>query len=92
MVLSKSKALLDSDVVNFILNMTRSGLGQLLTLIGYSSELTDMAESSRFKKCESLSHNNTRPLSIKYLFNFLHVSLYPLNSVHLAALGLLRQL
>ena len=50
MVSSKSKALLDSDVVNFILNMTRSGLGKLLTLIGYSSELPDMAESSRFKK------------------------------------------
>ena len=49
-VLSKYKALLASDVVNFIPNTTRSGLGKLLTLIGYISELPEMAESSLIKK------------------------------------------
>ena len=46
----KSKALLASDVVNFIPNTTRSGLGQSLTLIGYSSGFPVMAEASRFNK------------------------------------------
>ena len=45
-VLSKSKALLESDVVNFIPNTSRSGLEQSLTLIGYSSGFPDIAESS----------------------------------------------
>ena len=49
-VLLKSRALLASDVVNFIPNTTRSGLGQSLTMIGYSSEFPDIAESSRIKK------------------------------------------
>ena len=35
-VQSKYKALLTSEVVNFIPNTTRSGLGKSLTLIGYS--------------------------------------------------------
>ena len=48
--LSKSKALLASDVVNFIPNTTRPDLGQLLTLIGYSSGFPEMDESSKFKK------------------------------------------
>ena len=49
-VLLKAKALLASDVVNFITNTTRSGLGQPLTLIGYSNELIEIAEASRIKK------------------------------------------
>ena len=49
-VLLESKALLASDVVNFIPKQTRSGLGQLLTLIGYSNELPENAEASRIKK------------------------------------------
>ena len=49
-VLLKAKALLASDVVNFIPKTTRSGLGQSLTLIGYSSELTAMAQVRRIKK------------------------------------------
>ena len=49
-VLSKSKTLLASDVVNFIPNRSRSGLGKLLTMIGYSSGLPEIAEASQFKK------------------------------------------
>ena len=48
-VLLKYNALLASDVVKFILNTTRSGMVKLLTLIGYSSGLHDMAESIRNK-------------------------------------------
>ena len=39
-VQSKFKALLVSEVVKFIPKMTRSGLGQSLTLTGYISGLT----------------------------------------------------
>ena len=49
-VLLKSKALIASDVVNFIPNTTRSGLGQSLTLIGHSSEFYDMAKAIKIKK------------------------------------------
>ena len=49
-VLLKYKALLASDVVNFISNTTRSGLGKSLTLIGYSSEVQEIAEASRISK------------------------------------------
>ena len=49
-VLSKSKELLASDVVNFIPNTSRSGLGKYLTLIGYSSGFPEIAKASRFKK------------------------------------------
>ena len=49
-VLLKSKALLTSDVVNFIPNTTRSGLEKLLTLIGYSSELPEISEASEINK------------------------------------------
>ena len=34
------------------------GLGQLLTLIGYSSELSDMAESDYLHPSYNLSHND----------------------------------
>ena len=49
-VFLKYKALLSSDVVNFIPNTTCSGLGQLLTLIGYSSEFPEISEASQIKK------------------------------------------
>ena len=39
-------ALLASDVVKCIPNTTCSGLGQSLTMIGYSSGFTEMAEAS----------------------------------------------
>ena len=50
MILSKSKALLASDVVNFIPNVTRSGMGQSIKLIGYSNGLPEIAESRQLKK------------------------------------------
>ena len=49
-VLLKSKALLASNVVNFIPKLTCSGLGQSLTLIGYSNEFPEIAEASQIKK------------------------------------------
>ena len=35
-----------------------SGLGQLLTLIGYSSELSEMAESDKLHPSYNLPHND----------------------------------
>ena len=49
-VLLKSKSLLASAVVNFIPKTTRSGLGQSLTLIDYSSELSAISEASQIEK------------------------------------------
>ena len=50
MVKSKSKTLIASEVVNFIPNTTRSGMGQSLTIIVYSSGLLDISKAGRFKK------------------------------------------
>ena len=49
-VLLKYKALLASDVVNFIPDTTRSGLRQSLTLIVYSSVLPEISEAIIIKK------------------------------------------
>ena len=49
-VLLKSTALLASDVVKFTPKSTRSGQEQSLTLIGYSSALPEIDESSPIKK------------------------------------------
>ena len=48
--LLKYKAILAIDAVNFIPKQTHSGLGQLLTLIGYSSEWPEISETIRIEK------------------------------------------
>ena len=48
--LLESKALLASDVVNFILNTSHLGLGKSIILIGCSSGLPEISEGSQFKR------------------------------------------